>query len=49
LPDLPVSVLQLKTVTPEVETHLERIYAKLGIHYRYQLMAMRAADGQLEP
>jgi DNA-binding NarL/FixJ family response regulator len=40
---------QLNLSVSTVETHLERIYAKLGIHNRYQLIAMRAAQGQPEP
>ena len=28
-----------------VETHLERIYAKLGIHSRHELIAITAAGG----
>jgi DNA-binding CsgD family transcriptional regulator len=40
---------QLNLSVSTIETHLERIYAKLGIHNRYQLIAMRAAAGQLEP
>jgi DNA-binding CsgD family transcriptional regulator len=39
---------QLYLSVSTVETHLERIYAKLGIHTRYQLIAM-AAQRQLEP
>ena len=39
---------QLFLSVSTVETHLERIYAKLGIHSRYQLIA-RAADGSLDP
>ena len=31
-----------------VESHLQRIYAKLGVHTRFQLVAM-AAKGQLLP
>ena len=33
---------QLCLSVSTVETHLERIYAKLGIHTRYQLIAMKA-------
>ena len=40
---------QLSLSVSTIETHLERIYAKLGIHNRYQLIAMKAAQGQLEP
>ena len=40
---------QLHLSVSTIETHLERIYAKLGIHSRYQLIAMRAAEGQLGP
>lgn len=40
---------QLSLSVSTIETHLERIYAKLGIHNRYQLIAMRAAEGQPEP
>jgi len=37
---------QLSLSVSTIETHLERIYAKLGIHSRYQLIAMRAAEAQ---
>jgi DNA-binding NarL/FixJ family response regulator len=30
---------QLHVSVSTVETHLERVYAKLGIHTRYQLIA----------
>ena len=40
---------QLSLSVSTIETHLERIYAKLGIHSRYQLIAMRAAEGQAQP
>jgi DNA-binding CsgD family transcriptional regulator len=40
---------ELSLSVSTIETHLERIYAKLGIHNRYQLIAMRAAQGQPEP
>ena len=33
---------QLYVSVSTVETHLERIYAKLAIHTRYQLIAMKA-------
>ena len=33
---------QLYVSVSTVETHLERIYAKLGIHTRYQLITMAA-------
>ena len=36
---------QLCLSVSTVETHLERIYAKLGIHTRYQLIAMKARHG----
>ena len=39
---------QLYLSVSTVETHLERIYSKLGIHTRYQLIAM-AAKRQPEP
>lgn len=35
---------QLTLSVRTIETHLERIYAKLGIHTRYQLIAMTAND-----
>jgi len=34
--------MQLSLSVSTIETHLERIYAKLGIHTRYQLIAMTA-------
>jgi DNA-binding NarL/FixJ family response regulator len=34
---------QLYVSVSTVETHLEHIYAKLGIHTRYQLIAAAAA------
>ena len=40
---------QLSLSVSTIETHLERIYARLGIHSRYQLIAMRAAKGRSEP
>jgi DNA-binding CsgD family transcriptional regulator len=40
---------ELNLSVSTIETHLERIYAKLGIHNRYQLIAMRAAERQHEP
>lgn len=40
---------QLNVSVSTIETHLERIYAKLGIRNWYQLIAMRAAEGQPEP
>jgi DNA-binding NarL/FixJ family response regulator len=40
---------ELNLSVSTIETHVERIYAKLGIHNRYQLIAMRAAQGQPEP
>ena len=40
---------QLNLSISTIETHLERIYTKLGIRNRYQLIAMRAAQGHLEP
>lgn len=39
---------QLYISVSTVETHLEHIYAKLGIHSRYELIAM-AADPRLDP
>jgi DNA-binding CsgD family transcriptional regulator len=39
---------QLYISISTVETHLEHIYAKLGIHSRYELIAM-AGDPRLEP
>lgn len=39
---------QLYISVSTVETHLEHIYAKLGIHSRYELIAM-AGDPRLEP
>ena len=39
---------QLYLSVNTVETHLDRIYAKLGIHTRYQLIAM-ALNRQPEP
>jgi DNA-binding CsgD family transcriptional regulator len=39
---------QLYVSVSTVETHLERIYLKLGIHTRYQLMA-KAADTSWDP
>jgi len=39
---------QLYLSVSTIETHLERIYSKLGIHTRYQLIAM-AAKRQPEP
>jgi DNA-binding NarL/FixJ family response regulator len=35
---------QLCVTTSTIETHLEHIYAKLGIHSRRELMAIRAGD-----
>jgi DNA-binding CsgD family transcriptional regulator len=35
---------QLHLSVSTIESHLERIYAKLGIHSRYQLIAMSAAE-----
>jgi DNA-binding CsgD family transcriptional regulator len=40
---------QLSLSVSTIETHLERIYAKLGIHSQYQLIAMRAAESQAKP
>jgi DNA-binding NarL/FixJ family response regulator len=39
---------QLVISVSTVETHLERIYAKLGIHSRYELIA-KAADTSWDP
>jgi DNA-binding NarL/FixJ family response regulator len=39
---------QLYVSVSTVETHLERIYAKLAIHTRYQLIA-KAADASWGP
>jgi ATP/maltotriose-dependent transcriptional regulator MalT len=36
---------QLSVSVSTVETHLERIYAKLGIHSRHELIAITAAGG----
>ena len=38
---------QLSVSVSTVETHLERIYAKLGIGSRHELIAMAAARGDL--
>jgi DNA-binding CsgD family transcriptional regulator len=40
---------QLSLSVSTIETHLERIYAKLGIHTRYELIVMKAAQGQYTP
>jgi DNA-binding NarL/FixJ family response regulator len=37
---------QLYLSTSTIETHLEHIYTKLGIHSRRELMAMRAASAK---
>ena len=36
---------QLSVSVSTVETHLERIYAKLGVHSRHELIAVAARDG----
>ena len=36
---------QLSVSVSTVETHLERIYAKLGVHSRHELIALTAARG----
>jgi DNA-binding CsgD family transcriptional regulator len=40
---------QLFVSVSTVESHLERIYAKLGIHSRYELIARAARDGGSSP